>query len=146
MKSLLQYVSIAALVVGTAGCGPSTSHLPKTVNASGIVTLDGSPVDKAAVVFIAEQGNYNATAMTDASGKFSLNAFIEKTGAVPGAYKIEINKTLMEAGTDKKGNTEGIVNVSFGLPRKYASFTTSELKFTIPESGTEDIKLELKSK
>ena len=138
----LLFVLIAAL----SGCGPSaTSDLPATVPAEGVVTLDGSPVDGATVTFLADAGTHHATATTDASGKFALQAFPEKSGAVPGSYKVEVNKTIVSEGASGGEDEESEVVVSFGLPHKYASITTSELTCTIPEAGATDIKLELTS-
>jgi hypothetical protein len=134
-------------LIALAGCGSDTSHLPATVPAAGIVTLDGKPVPNAAVSFVAETGTYHATALTDASGKFQLRAFQEKEGAVPGPYKVEVNQTVLgggqDAGTD--GELTGL-QVNFGLPQKYATVSTSGLTYTIPEGGQTDIKLELTSK
>lgn len=130
-------------LVTWSGCGPK-SDLPKTVNAEGVVTLDGSPVDLATVVLIPDAGNYSASGVTDKDGKFKLKAFDEKTGAVPGSYKVEITKTVVQ---DKGANGgEAVVSVGYGLPKKYSTFTTSGLTLTIPDQDTKDIKFELTSK
>ena len=139
--------SLCPLFVATLlGCG-KTDNLPATVPASGVVTLDGAPVEGAAVTFIADTGNYHATAISDASGNFKLKAFPEKDGAVPGSYKVEVNKTVIAGGGEAgAGGESKPMNVQFGVPKKYATITTSGLKQTIPESGTTDLKLELVSK
>jgi hypothetical protein len=72
--------TLAALTVVT-GCGPDLSHLPKTVPAKGVVTLDGKPVDATNVFFISSTSNYHASAITDAQGRFELNAFKEMVPA-----------------------------------------------------------------
>ena len=95
--------------------------------------------------FIADQGTYHAKAITEKSGKFSLRAFDEKEGAVPGSYKVQVNKTIVSGGTGG-GDSEASVNVQYGLPVKYSTTAGSGLTSTIPESGTSDIKLELVSK
>ncbi len=141
MKYLSLFVLPILLVV--VGCGPDLSHLPKTVRAEGIVTLDGSPVADATVTFIPESGNYGCSAVTNTSGKFVLNAFKEKPGAVPGSYRIEVNKTVASAGQDAE---VGLVNVKYGLPKKYAMMGTSGLSQVIPDKDITDIKLELVSK
>jgi hypothetical protein len=104
------------------------------------VLLDGAPVPEATVIFIAEQGTYNAHAVSDKDGKFQMKAFDEKSGAVPGSYKVEITKSLMEQSTGPE------VNMKSGLPAKYSKFNTSGLSQTIGENGTKDIKFDLKSK
>ena len=122
------------------GCDGGSSGGPKTVNASGVVTLDGAPVEKAQVVFIDDANQYPAFSATDAQGKFSLKLSEEKQGAVPGPYKIQVSKTILDSGDGAE------VSLKYGLPKKYSNFMESGLTYTIPESGTSDIKLELKSK
>jgi hypothetical protein len=122
------------------GCGDSGG--PKTVNASGIVTLDGNALDGAQVVLIDESGVLPAYGPTDKSGKFSLRISDERSGAVPGTYKVQVSKTLMD-----QGNTsEGSVTLKHGVPKKYASYVTSGLTCTVPNEGTSDLKFELSSK
>lgn len=141
MNSLVPKVWLVVLMILFVGC--KSDNLPKTVPAEGVVTLDGATVADATVIFIAEQGTYNATAVTDKDGRFQMKAFDTKSGAVPGSYKVEISKTIMESGPET-GETE--VNLKFGLPKKYSVFTTSGLTQTIGEQGTKEIKFELKSK
>lgn len=150
MKSMSQQfftrLMICLCTLGIAswtGCGPK-SDLPKTVKAEGVVTLDGAPVDLATVVLIPDAGTYSASAVTDKEGKFTLKAFDEKAGAVPGSYKVEITKTVVQDKGEKGG--ENIVNVAYGLPKKYSTFTTSGLTLTIPDQDVKDIKFELTSK
>ena len=125
------------------GCesGPS---LPPTVPAEGVVTLDGTPVADATIVFIADVGTYNATGITGQDGKFAMKAFDEKSGVVAGSYKVEINKTVIETAGGNEG--ESNVSIKYGLPKKYATFSTSGLTMTIGESGDKAIKFDLKSK
>ena len=130
----------------TLGCGPDTSHLPATVPASGVVTLDGKPVDGAQVIFVPNPpASTGAYASTDMNGKFSLRAFEEKDGAVPGAYKVQVSKTVQ---VKLPGELDGgeAVRFEFGVPQRYTGIATSGLAFTIPEGGTSEIKLELVSK
>ena len=129
------------------GCPEENSDLPKTVPASGTVTLDGKPVDGAQVVFIDDTSNKSADAMSDSKGQFSLNAFPgQKTGAQPGSYKVQVSKTIEKklGGTNADGGEN--VTWEFGLPAHYSSFSKSGLTATIPEEGARDLKIELKSK
>ena len=147
----MNFKVIPCLVAGglllALGCGPDTSHLPATVPASGVVTLDGKPVDGAQVVLIPQPpATKGAYAATDASGKFSLRAFEEKDGAIPGDYKVQVSKTIQVKipGVELDGGEA--VRFEFGVPEKYTSVATSGLTCKIPEGGTSDIKLELISK
>ncbi len=128
---------------------------PATVDAEGVVTLDGTPVAGAAVVFVAADGSSNsASALSDPQGKFSLNAFDYKTGAVPGIYRAIVTKN--EEVTTAEGQLEGEeaehaaegdsqqLGVKNVMPSKYQQ-PSAELEFTIPESGTKDLKLDLTS-
>lgn len=131
-------LSVGMLV--TAGCNGGSSDGPRTVKASGVVTLDGVPVEKAQVVFIDDSNKYPAYSPTDAQGKFDLRLSETKMGAVPGPYKVQVSKTLLESGDGSE------VSLKYGLPKKYSNFMQSGLTFTVPDAGTSDIKLELKSK
>lgn len=126
----------------TSGCGPDLSHLPKTVQADGLVTLDGVPVDGAQVVFISADGN-SASAATDTSGKFSLRSFDEKPGAVPGTYKVQVSKTIAEPTGKQDADGGDVIKFNFGVPKRYTGIGTSKLEMNIPDSGTEDLKIEL---
>src|SRR6478609_9449690 len=91
-RSLIWYLaSLSALL----GCSSSGANLPKTVPASGVVTLDGKPVDGAQVVLVpAAEGKTGAFGVTNSSGRFSLRAYEEKDGAIPGEYKVQVSKTI----------------------------------------------------
>lgn len=125
------------------GCnfGPD---LPRTVPCEGIVTLDGTPIGEVAVIFIADVGSYNASGVTDKEGRFQLRAFPEKAGAVPGSYKVELTKTIVEQASTKAG--EAGANVKYGIPVKYASIATSGYAIKLSDQGDKSIKFELKSK
>lgn len=135
---VLRFLCVVGIAL-LAGCGGRSG--PATVNASGVVTLDGVGVAKAQVVFLDDAAQYPASATTDEQGNFSLKTNGEFDGAVPGNYKVQVSKTLLSGNED--GGAE--VTISHGLPKKYASVVTSGMTFTVPESGTSDIKLELSS-
>ncbi|WP_145079661.1 hypothetical protein [Aureliella helgolandensis] len=127
------------------GCGPDLSHLPPTVTAEGIVTLDGAPVEGAQVVFISMEGE-SASAASDSSGKFALRAFDEKPGAIPGTYKVQVSKTIAEATGKQDPDGGDIIKFNFGVPKKYTGIGTSGLEMTVPEAGSSDLKIELVTK
>jgi hypothetical protein len=140
---------LAIIFLSHSGCGPDTGHLPKTVPASGVVTLDGKPVDGAQVVLVpVGAATTGAFGTTDASGWFSLRAFNEKDGAIPGDYKVQVSKTVEVKLTAPKGSLDGgdPVRFDYGVPAKYTGAKTSGLSVTIPDSGNKDIKLTLSSK
>lgn len=131
-------------ILSVTGCGGS--NLPKTVPAEGVVTLDGTPVADATITFISEGTTYHATGNTNAEGKFSMRAFQEKTGAVPGNYKVEIMKSVQGKASSSNNDEPVTLDVRNELPGKYASLVTSGLTATLSESGSKDLKFELTSK
>jgi hypothetical protein len=141
LKAYPLFVTLSLVTFLGCNSGPER---PPTVPCEGIVTLDGSPVSEAAVIFIADKGNYNASGVTDKNGNFKLKAFEEKAGAVPGSYKVEITKTIVEQASTKAG--ESGANVRYGIPVKYASMATSGFAIKLSDQGDKDIKFELKSK
>ncbi|MEQ1824569.1 MAG: carboxypeptidase-like regulatory domain-containing protein [Pirellula sp.] len=134
-KSLLVFAVVAIGLL--LGCGDSSDG-PKTVNASGVLTLDGSPVKEAQVVFVDVTG-VPAYATTDANGKFSMMVSDTKKGAVPGTYPVIVSKTKME---DLGG---GSVKLEQGLPAQYGDPAKSGISVEVPATGTNSIKIELVS-
>ena len=131
------------------GCGSTGGNLPKTVPAAGVVTLDGKPVDGAQVVLVPSgEGATGAFGVTNTSGHFSLRAYEEKEGAIPGEYKVQVSKTVEEKLPGAKGSVDGGDPVRYvhGVPAKYTGAKTSGLSVSIPDKGNRDIKLELTSK
>lgn len=126
------------LSLGTSlGCGADSSG-PKTVSASGVLTLDGAPVAEAQVILVDVKG-VPAYATSDKNGKFSLMVSDTKKGAVPGTYPVIVTKTKMD---DLGG---GNVRLEQGLPDQYGDPAKSGVSVTVPENGTNSIKIELKS-
>jgi hypothetical protein len=140
---------LVLVISTTLGCSSAGSNLPKTVPASGVVTLDGKPVDGAQVVLVPPDGAANgAFGVTDSSGHFSLRAYEQKDGAIPGEYKVQVSKTIQVKGEGTKGSLDGgdPVRFEYGVPAKYTGYKTSGLSVTIPDAGNRDIKLALSSK
>ncbi len=81
-------VLLLPLAVGCGG-GPSVGAIPAT----GIVTLDGKPLDGATVSFVPDSDEArSASGLTDATGAFRLTSLAPGDGAVPGKYKITVSK------------------------------------------------------
>jgi len=149
------------LMVSLVGCSSEdkwTKNLPETVPATGVVTLDGEPVEGASVVFApVPPDQYPANALTDSSGRFELKAFPSKDGAVPGSYQVGVSKTVEVTGqnltADQLGedaahaaeSPDANLNWINALPQQYANPTMSGIEFSIPEEGTSDLKIELSS-
>ena len=102
------------------GCTPGTNN-PPTFPVSGVVTLKGTPLAGADVVFVPEdQGGQAAFGKTDDSGTYKLTTFEQGDGAVAGKYKVKVSK--LDA--PKSG----------GSGKVFAS-SEEELEFYSPEDG-----------
>jgi hypothetical protein len=130
------------------GCGG-----PKTVPVNGIVTLDGRPLARATVIFIAQDAaGRDANGFTDAEGRFALMTNAPKDGAMPGSYKIVVHyseatepgaqysnpEDARKAGAKaaaEKGRTKP------RLPSKYTDAEQTVLQQQVPVDGPVLIEL-----
>jgi hypothetical protein len=159
MKFFAVSTSVFSLILASSlGCSNPDDGLPRTVPAKGKVMVNGSPVEGAVVVIMQESGANFARGITDKNGAFSLDAYETKKGAVPGAYKATVSKTvtvdkatklsgnMLEEAKAAMGGDDSKINASWvnDLPNQYANPGTSGLSCTIPESGTSEIVFELK--
>src|SRR5262249_27215526 len=148
----VKHLSVCSMLIclyAALGCGSAGGNLPKTVPASGVVTLDGKPVDGAQVILVpAAEGTTGAFGVTDSSGHFSLRAYDQKPGAIRGEYKVRVSKTIQVKVEGAKGSVDGgdPVRFEYGVPGKYTDHKMSGLTVTIPDAGNTDIKLTLSSK
>ena len=129
------------------GCGSSDKwkdSRPKTVEASGTITLDGKPLDEAQIVLVPEGSALAGAALSDTSGGFSLAAFPPDPGVVPGTYKVMVVKSIVPQNPDPNDpESESIQYAKALIPAKYSDATTSGLTVTVSDNGTTDLKLEL---
>jgi hypothetical protein len=106
------------------------------VPVTGIVTLDGEPVDDAELVFLPDGLLSVATVAigtTGADGTFSLECQYGE-GAVPGKYKVDISAvTIGRAGVESR------------LPEKYGDSETSGLTAEINADGENHFRFDLRS-
>jgi len=140
---------LVVILSAVLGCGSAGGSLPRTVPAEGVATLDSKPVEGAQIVLVpAGTAATGAYGVTDSSGHFSLRAYDEKPGAIPGDYKVQVSKTVEVKIAGAKGSVDGgdPVRFEYGVPAKYTGVKTSGLAVTIPDAGIKDIKLELTSK
>ncbi len=145
MKLFRTFVSAVLLVA--AGCGESqpTGEVIAVVPASGILTLNGKPLEYYQVAVFPEN-NRPAIGVTDAEGKFTLGTNAPNDGAVVGHHRVAITFQ----GPPSTNPDEGIME--FTPPPKptekikdqYASPETSGLAIDVPESGTMEILIDLK--
>ena len=82
---------LAILLAAAAGCGGKYTPVP----VSGVVTLDGKPVEGATVYFYAvgdEKEGRPAHGTTDKNGEFRLSTLGHEDGALPRNYKVVVTK------------------------------------------------------
>jgi hypothetical protein len=128
-----------------AGC--SGSDRPPLAKVSGIVTLDKTPVEGAAVMFMPVAGGRPAQGLTDAQGKFTLTTFDDGDGAILGEHKVTVTKvqiTGAKATADGlSGTTEaGQIKEVWIVPQRYSVPETSKLTAKV-EKGMQPVPLEL---
>lgn len=157
-------VALITLLFLIPGCGKR--GLKGLVSCSGVVTLDGAPVEGANILFATKGSgakSASASAITDAEGKFQLMTVESGDGAFPGEYRVSVMKTnstyqgipLREwqeknkdpkTGQPSKEYNKDKVKIEYIVPEKYSDVMKSGLEYTIPTSGAPEIKLELTSK
>jgi hypothetical protein len=82
-------VGAAALAILMPGCsGQATSPV------EGVVLLDGKPLAGASVQLVPQGEGRDATAQTDAQGRFRVSTFRPGDGALPGTYKVVISPPI----------------------------------------------------
>ncbi len=100
VKLLFMAVCLLSLSTCLVGCGDKLSG-PATEPVSGVVTLDGTPVPQANVVFLPDAKNGKpASGVTDENGRYELTTFNPKDGAMAGSYKVMITKAKAENTSD----------------------------------------------
>lgn len=120
------------------GCTPKGST--PVVSASGTILYNGEPVEGAMATFKpTSDGGRESGGLTNNKGKFlMMTAGADKTGCVPGTYKVAISKQVM---VDSRGNVvvphEDLLDYRYKelLPKKYLSTETSGLEVTVERRG-----------
>ncbi|TXT27565.1 MAG: hypothetical protein FD138_2740 [Planctomycetota bacterium] len=155
MRNLMLFSCVTlSLVIATtvSGCGGGGADVgPKTVPVSGVVTLQGKPLEGATVYF--QSDKFTGFGKTNADGKYEL-----VQGAVPGDNKIRISKLELPAGTkldpeagmdlgqlqaaadasaaDRSGKVAKVQGPKELVPDEFSNPTTAKLKFPVPANGS----------
>lgn len=118
-----------------ASCDNSRSGRTPVYRASGIVTLDGRPLDGATVTFQpSDSAGKPGHAVTDASGRFTATTFEPGDGLTAGSHRVSIQKSGF---VDKQGNVvreirePGDVKEVLFVPKKYGHFETSGIEVQV---------------
>lgn len=122
------------------GCSSTPDDMPEVGTVTGVVTLDGKPLEQAQVSFSPENGR-TSTGTTDASGTYELTYTPTVQGAKIGKHSVRIS-TFQEPEGDLdneeklKGGREELV------PEKYNKQTTLTADV---KAGENTFDFELKS-
>lgn len=155
-------LGLAGCALVVSGCAGGTTV--DTQYVEGVVTLDGTPVPGATVMFtpVTEGQGLPATGQTDASGVYELTAVAKGDaaakpggGTLPGEYYVGVIKSVSETSmSEEEAYEKGVEykapapgeepEVTHVVPQKYNDPKTSGLKFTV-ETGKNNIPIELTS-
>jgi len=151
MKHFYTFV-ILLVTIFCFGC--QGSSLPGLAPVSGVVTLDGNPIDGATVVFIPRDFSTqrNAFALTNTSGSFRMTTVKENDGVLPGTYIVTVTKheksgqviklDEYDVETGEQLTFEPSVN---RLPAVYENEASTPLEITVSKGGTKTATFELTS-
>lgn len=120
------------------GCGGG-ADTPDLGQVSGVVTLDGQPLEGAVIEFI-PQGGRPSSGTTDSEGKYDLRYTVEEDGALIGSHEVRITTAREQTGGE--GDQPLVEAREEQLPPKY--HTKSELKENV-EAGSQTIDFALES-
>lgn len=146
---------LCLVLFSTIGCKETNGRKPVT----GIVTLDGQPLDGAEIMLIPQTGDLvdssrkEGLARSEPGGKFVLRTLggDNPEGILPGEYVVTVSKTEMydtgktRASEVMYGQKEPIFSQREAVPIAYKDAKTSPLKVTIEQGKTNHLTLELKS-
>ena len=144
-------IYIASLIVACTvlvGCSkPGT--VSGTYPVSGKVTYKGQAVSNATVTFVGKGDARSATAMSGSDGVYKIRT-LESEGAIPGTYKVTVDKTENTDAMTKEVSMEEAAKTANQplpkpikpLPAKYSDPTQTPLSCTVKEEpNTYDIEL-----
>jgi hypothetical protein len=131
-----------ALVLMVVGCGGGSKV--KVAKVSGVIRLDDQPISGAEVNFLGPE--FAGIATTGPDGRYELEAQVGENkvylskleGGPPG-----IDRRFLASSMEGSGGAGKIKQV---FPTKYSDSSASELRFTVPESGSSDANFDLKSR
>lgn len=139
------------------GCSKQDGKLP-VYPVTGTVTYQNNPVEGATVIF-SIPGNKQAkaaTGLTDSQGRFTLSTYSNGDGAAAGEHQVTVTKytggggesneslTMEQAAKQAEKKDSSQPASKSELPLKYSEASTSELKFTVSESGENHFEIKLK--
>ena len=99
ITTCLSMLVLAACCCGCSGSGIDVDLAP----VSGVVTMDGQPLENAIVIFSPEKGN-PSSGKTDANGYYELVYVGDSQGAIVGLHKVRITTGKMTNAQDSSSS------------------------------------------
>jgi hypothetical protein len=149
-------------VVTLGGCG-SAADGPPLAKVTGIVTLDGKPIEGATVIFQPKSPGPTSFGVTGPDGSFSIRTGSGRDGAAVGDHMVGVSLSMVAgapsagsaddlappiasevAGTAQAAKASAGPRVVWLVPEKYSKPESSGLTATVPSGGLTDYKLDLK--
>jgi hypothetical protein len=138
---------LGVVLIGCGGKGPTPVR--------GVVTLEGTPVAGATVLFMPDGQDEArpASGFTLSDGTFRLTTYRPDDGALAGKYRVLVQKTeaakdrgtaersALERAKDKREDESSQKHRKPALPETYARFDTTPLRCTVPVTGAVTLDL-----
>lgn len=151
---MTKFLLALALVAAGSGCSRRPDAWqrarPATFPVTGIVTVRGTPIEKATVVFLSSPrnpewkwGEVAAFGETDGDGRFRLRTFREGDGAIAGTHVVLVQKTTYSprsAGADADPTTFVEKHL---LPERYRTRETTPFTAEVTGAGSHEFQFDL---
>ncbi len=132
------YCLLASLVIG---CGESDPRPP--VEISGVVNLDGAPLQEGSIHFTSGQTGETSYANLNEKGQYSLKF---PKADLNTQYEIKIGPPVVDEQDAHALENNPPSKMKQSIPKKYLNRTTSGLKVKIEKDGKNEFDFDLTSK
>ncbi|OYW17193.1 MAG: hypothetical protein B7Z55_13035 [Planctomycetales bacterium 12-60-4] len=144
VKKPLESGLLALVTCLVLGCGKSAPTAPQPaalVEVSGKVSMNGTPLEGAMVLFNPKsEGGFPAYGFTDSAGEYRAETRVgqsSKPGISPASYQVMVSLMLKPDGTPPLDPSEPPANSAAreSLPPQFSSPTQSKLRAVVGASG-----------
>tara|TARA_R110002095_G_scaffold159024_5_gene137861 strand:+ start:3014 stop:3442 length:429 start_codon:yes stop_codon:yes gene_type:complete len=139
LKSGVQGAVLISAVLSLGGCGGAGEKV-ELGQVSGVITLDGTPLSAATVIFSPEKGRPSRS-KTGEDGRYDLQYTGDQKGALPGKHQVMI--TTETEGDSGEFGGQVVKPQKEILPARYHKATTLT---AVIKQGNNTIDFDLKSK
>ncbi|WP_254506680.1 carboxypeptidase-like regulatory domain-containing protein [Anatilimnocola floriformis] len=130
MRNLLFIVALVALASGL-GCNRGEVLGP----VHGVITVEGTPVERATVMFSNDQKGVHMNAVTDSQGRYVVR-MANGDGLPLGDYKVRICPPIQDHPLGPiKAPPANVDPFASTIPSRYRDVKTSDLKLSVTEKS-----------